>query len=105
MQDEITEGTIMKQKELGLASGKILQENVIDMVSFHSKYSKSVFETASAKKSVKSSVLSVKKKGQLDSQFKKVQFFALKSATESKSMLEEEDDDKSESDCDQHDIN
>lgn len=93
----------MKQKELGLASGKILQENVIDLISFHSKYSKNVFETASAKKSVKSSVLSVKKKGQLQSQFKKVQFFALKDESQSKSKFD--DDGKSESDCDQNDIN
>ena len=59
--EEITEGTT-QQKE---GQTKIEQDNVLDLVSFHSKYSKNVFETASVNKSVKGSVLSKKHKGQL----------------------------------------
>ena len=55
-----------------------VEENVLDLVSFHSKYNKNAFETASIKKSVISSRLSKKDKDQINKELKKVNFFALK---------------------------
>jgi hypothetical protein len=42
-------------------------DNAIDLVSFHSSYSKNVFETASANREVKGSSLTKKKKGKIQS--------------------------------------
>lgn len=54
------------------------EENVVDMVSFKSRYSKNCFETASVKKSIVSSKMSCKDKKQFGKALKKVQFFSLK---------------------------
>ena len=54
-------------------------ENLLDMISFHSKLSKSPMEVASLQKSVKSSAaLSHKDKQQIQDVIKKVNFFSLK---------------------------
>ena len=66
-------------------------------MSFHSKYSKNVYETASAHNSVKVSQLSKKQKGQLSKEFKKVSFFFLKGDKSSK-MDSMQDDDESDVD-------
>lgn len=55
-----------------------LQENVLDMVSFHSKLSKSPMDVASLHKSIRSSKMSMKDKQQIQKVLKKVNFFCLR---------------------------
>ena len=78
---ETTQPDTQQKKE------EIQEENVLDMISFKSRYSKNCFETASLKQSIKSSKMTNKDKKQITKAIKKVNFFSLKQ----ESVVDKED--------------
>ena len=85
-QEPMTVGTTT-QPDTQQKKEEIQEENVLDMISFKSRYSKNCFETASLKQSIKSSKMNKKDKSQITKAIKKVNFFSLKQ----ESVVEKED--------------